>query len=146
MKKNIIFVIAIALLLLIVSFLVINKYSNRNRLIELDVNQVLEKVDNKDSFVLCISRTDCSFCEKYKPKLAKISKDYKVEIYYIDIDKYSKEEQQEFIKHISFDKSTPVTAFIKDGVETTSSNRIFGNVSSDKIVDKLIKNGFIEKN
>ena len=60
--------------------------------------------------------------------------------------KYSKEEQQEFIKHISFDKSTPVTAFIKDGIETTSSNRIFGNVSSDKIVDKLIKNGFIEKN
>ena len=31
-----------------------------------------------------------------------------------------------------------------NGVENTASNRIFGNVSSDKIIEKFKKNGFIK--
>lgn len=144
-KNNKIFVVFIGLFVIIVLFFILFNCFNKSNLIELSVNDVIEKVNNKDSFVLCISRTDCSHCRSYKPKLEKISKEYDINIYYIDIDKYTKEQQSEFKKVISFDGSTPVTAFIVDGDETTSSNRIFGNLSNKKIIEKLEKHGFIEK-
>lgn len=143
-RKNIVFIVSVALLVIILGVLIFNKYLNRSRLIELNVEQVIEKVENKDSFVICISSTDCSHCQSYKPKLDKISKKYDLEIFYIDIDKYSDDEQNKFRNYISFDNSTPVTAFIKEGEETTTSNRLFGNTSSDKIIKKLKNNGFIK--
>ena len=47
-------------------------------------------------------------------------------------------------KLVTFDGSTPVTAFIVDGEEITASNRIFGDSSYEKIVKKLKNNGFIK--
>jgi thiol-disulfide isomerase/thioredoxin len=93
---------------------------------------------------LCISRTTCTFCDSFKPKLEKLGNEYDIEVFYIDIDKYSDEKYQEFKKYISFDGSTPVTAFIKNGEETTASNRISGNASYEKIVSKFKNNGFIK--
>lgn len=146
MKSNkLIFISSIIILIILVVMLILGVFNNKANLIELNVDEVIEKVNNKDSFVLCISQTTCSHCASYKPKLEKISKDYGIEIFYIDIDKYSNEKQQEFKKHVSFDKSTPVTAFIKNGEEATASNRIFGDVSYDKIVTKLKNNGFISE-
>ena len=63
---------------------------------------------------------------------------------YIDFDKYSENEQQLFRNYISFDGSTPVTLFIKNGGEETTVNRINGNVSKDKIISKFKSNGFIK--
>jgi len=146
MKKNKkIFNIAVISLVVIIGGLLIYNFFFKNSLIELDVNDVIEKINNEESFVLCISQTTCTHCASYKPKLEKISNNYDIEIFYIDIDKYEQDEINEFKKYISFDGSTPVTAFIKDGEETTASNRIFGDSSYSKIVDKLEKFGFIEE-
>jgi len=141
-KKNI-FIIAIILLIIIIGGLFIYNYFNKSKLYELNVDKVIEKINNKENFILCISRTDCSHCQSYKPKLEKISKKYDLEIFYIDIDKY-KDKENEFKKHISFDGSTPVTVFIKNGEEKTASNRIFGNLSYEKIIKKFKNEGFID--
>ena len=69
---------------------------------------------------------------------------YKINIYYTDIDKYNKTDLENFNKLISFDGGTPVTIFIKNGEEKTTATRIEGDVSTDKIIDKLKKNGFID--
>ena len=149
MKKNIkrktkFFIIAIVLLVLIISGLILNKIFNGSMLKELSVNEVIEKIDDKDSFVLCISQTTCAHCASYKPKLENVANKYNLEIYYIDIDKYEKEEIDEFKTKISFDGSTPVTAFIVEGEESSIASRLFGNVSSDKIVNKLKNFKFID--
>ena len=141
-KKN--FIISICSLILIILFVIAFNYYSRPRLYELDVNQVKEKIDNKESFILCISATYCSHCKEYKPKLEDISKEYRMDIYYIDFDKYSDEEQELFRNYISFDGGTPVTLFIKNGEEETTVNRINGNVSKDKIISKFKSNGFIK--
>lgn len=138
------FIISICSLILIILFIVAFNYYSRPRLYELDVNQVKEKIDNKDSFILCISATYCSHCKEYKPKLEDISKEYRMDIYYIDFDKYSDEEQNLFRDYVSFDGGTPVTLFIKNGEEETTVNRINGNVSKDKIISKFKSNGFIK--
>lgn len=142
-KKNH-FGIAIAALIIIICGLFVYNYFIKSNLIELDVDEVVEKINNKESFVLCISQTTCNHCASYKPKLEKISKNYDIELFFIDIDKYKEEEINEFKKNISFDGSTPVTAFIIEGEEKTASNRIFGDSTYTKIVDKLKKTGFIK--
>lgn len=146
MKKGKFFILLIFLLFLIIAFLIVNKiFNSGDNLIELNVNEVIEKVKNKEDFVLCISQTTCSHCADYKPKLETISKKYNIDIFYIDFDKYSDEEKNQFRNYVSFGGSTPVTAFIKNGEEVTSSNRLFGNVSTSKVIEKLKSNGFIKE-
>ena len=146
MKKNnnLIWIIAIVILVLLLAFLIINKAISKGNLVELTYDEFVQKIDNEDSFVLCISRTTCSHCATYKPKLESVAKDYGIDLYYIDIDKYSEEEQDEFEKIINFNDSTPTTVFLKNGKETTASNRINGDVSTSRIIDKLKSNDFID--
>lgn len=146
MKKNnnLIWIIAIVILVLLVAFLIINKAISKGDLVELTYDEFTEKIDNEESFVLCVSRTTCSHCATYKPKLENVAKDYGIDLYYIDIDKYSEEEQDEFEKIINFNDSTPTTVFLKNGKETTASNRINGDVSTSRIIDKLKSNDFID--
>ena len=146
MKKNnnLIWIIAIVILVLLVAFLIINKAISKGDLVELTYDEFTEKIDNEESFVLCISLTTCSHCATYKPKLESVAKDYGIDLYYIDIDKYSEEEQDEFEKIINFNDSTPTTVFLRNGKETTASNRINGDVSTSRIIDKLKSNDFID--
>ena len=142
MKKtnNIILICAIVITILIVLFLAIGK-AKEGYLLELNLNKLKEKIENKETFVLCISKTTCSHCNDYKPKLKSIASEYNIDIYYIDVDKY---DEEEFSNLISFDGSTPTTIFIKNGDEETTSNRINGDVSKRKIIDKLKSNDFIK--
>lgn len=119
-------------------------FSMNDNLIKLSYDEIMEKIDNKESFILCISRTTCSHCNVYKPKLRKVANKYDIKIYYTDVDKYSKNDLKDFNSKISFDGGTPTTLFIKDGKEKTTATRIEGDVSIEKIVDKLKKNGFID--
>lgn len=142
MKKtnNIILIGAIVITILIILFLAIGK-SKEGNLLELNLNTLKEKIENKETFVLCISKTTCSHCNDYKPKLKSVASEYNIDIYYIDVDKY---DEEEFSNLISFDGSTPTTIFIKNGDEETTSNRINGDVSKSKIIDKLKSNDFIK--
>lgn len=146
MKKNsnLIWIIAIVILVLLLAFLIINKAISKGNLVELTYDEFVQKIDNEESFVLCISLTTCSHCATYKPKLESVAKDYGIDLYYIDIDKYSEEEQEEFVKVINFNDTTPTTVFLKNGKETTASNRINGDVSTNRIIDKLKSNDFID--
>lgn len=144
MKEKKIFILALITLFILILILIYNNNNNKSRLYELTTNEVIEKINNKDSFILCISATYCSHCNSYKPKLKEISKKYKIDIYYIDYDKYTDNEIEEFKNYISFDGSTPVTLFINEGEEKTTVNRINGNVSEKKIIEKFKNNGFIK--
>lgn len=138
-KKNFIFIGIIIIFLLILLLLFVN--NGKGNLIELSYNDIKEKIENKENFVLCVSRTTCSHCADYKPKLKEVAKENNINIYYIDVDKY---DEEEFSNLISFDGSTPTTIFIKNGEEETTSNRINGDVSKSKIIEKLKSNGFVE--
>lgn len=140
-KKNIIIIIIVIGLGIGLGYLLFN---NNDNLIELNYNELESKIENKEDFVVCISRTTCSHCNNYKPKLRNVANKYKINIYYTDIDKYTKTDFEKFNNLISFDGGTPVTIFIKKGEEKTTATRIEGDVSTDKIIDKLKKNGFID--
>lgn len=142
-KKNIIIVgISLIILLLIVGILLF--YNNNTGLHKINFDKLNSLLENEETFALCISRTTCSHCENYKPKLDNFAKKYGLKVYYIDIDKESDENQKKFKEIITFNDETPATIFIKNGIEITTANRIYGDVSENKIVEKFRTNGFIK--
>lgn len=144
MKKKKYLLIASMLIVILGIIIGYFLFSMNDNLIKLSYDEIMEKIDNKENFILCISRTTCSHCNVYKPKLRKVANKYDIKIYYTDVDKYSKDDLKNFNSKISFDGGTPTTLFIKDGEEKTTATRIEGDVSIEKIVDKLKKNGFID--
>lgn len=142
-KKKIIVIIAS---ILVVAGLIIYYFihSYDSNLIEINYNELKEKIDNKEDFVLCVSRTTCIHCQDYKPKLKKVGYKYKIDIYYIDVDLLNDDELKMFKNTVSFDGSTPITIFFKNGEEKTTATRIEGDVSEEKLISKLKTNGFIK--
>ena len=141
-KKKVIILVSICLVLLI-GGLIADRILGKSYLKEIEYNEVIKKIEKKESFVLLVSQTTCTHCISYKPKLEKVANNHKLNIYYIDVDLLSDEENEKFESYINF-SSTPITVFIKDGEETTAANRINGNASIEKIEKKLKSNGFID--
>ena len=116
-----------------------NKYLN-----EISYKKYHELLDNKESFVLEIMRTDCQACIDYKPTLKKFVNDYKVEVKYINTDHLSKENLEKLFDETEID-GTPTLIFYKNGEEETVASRIIGNISYEKTVNKFKANGIINE-
>jgi len=142
LKTKIITLICVCVFILIV-FLVIDNILGKKYLVEIKYDQLIQKIDNHEDFVLVISQTTCSHCADYKPKIAKVAKKYKLEMYYIEVNLLDEEERNEFKKYFNY-SGTPQTIFVVDGYEKTAANRINGDTSTDKIISKLKSNGFIK--
>lgn len=143
-KNKIYLYLLIGVLVLVVIFFSYQMFFKKSNLKSLTYEEINEKIDNKDSFVLCLTSTKCSHCNVYKPKLEKVANKYDITIYYADVDTFDKEDYNKLKSEFSFDGSTPITIFINDGEEETTATRINGDISTDKIINKLKKNGFIK--
>lgn len=141
-KKRAIILGSICLVILIGAFIA-DRVLSKSYFKKLKYDEVIEKIENKDDFVLLISQTTCTHCISYKPKLEEVANEYKINIYYIDVDLLDNEERDKFSSYINY-SSTPVTVFLKNGEESTVANRINGDASKDKIEKKLKSNGFID--
>ena len=120
-----------------------NKEETSEYLHKMSYTEYVKKIDNKESFVVEIMSKDCSACKGFRPKLVAFLNEYKVDMYYIDLDDFSEEEYESFDKLVKF-TGTPTTIFIKDGEEETVSARIVGNVAEDKILAKFKASGIIK--
>ena len=137
--------IIIIFIVIVASLLIINILNpQKGDLIALNYKQVQSKIKNKDSFILVVSASTCSHCAEYKPKLIKIAKEYKINIYYIDYDLESSKDQKEFLSNNKLNGSTPITLFIQKGKQTSIFDRLEGDVSKEKAVEKFKKLGFIK--
>lgn len=146
-NKSNIFYIIVVIAIILIAFILIATLSSNNKasLINLTYKQVEEKIDNEDSFILVVSQSTCTHCATYKPKLEKISNDYELDIFYIDYDLENNNTQKEFLEEFDLDGSTPITIFIKNGKQTNLFDRLEGDVSESKAIEKFKEMGFIKK-
>jgi len=142
-EKKIIFIIGglIIAIIVLALFLLLN---NKSYMKKISYNEYKELIENKETFILEIMRTDCSACINFKPKIEEVAKEYKIEIKYINTDDLSKEEYDKLALDTGI-TGTPTVIFYNDGIEKTKSSRINGSVSVDKIISKFKANGFIEE-
>ena len=109
----------------------------------ISLDEVYEKLDQKDSFILTIGSSNCSHCASFKPKMETEIKLYKVQVFYIDISELNEDEYKKFVQRMNF-TGTPTTIFFEDGKETAMSNRIEGDKDIETIESKMKKAGYIE--
>lgn len=138
--KKIIYIISI------MSILFLTGCNNDSEYTNLSFNELQEKLNNKDSFVLVLGSSTCSACAQYEKTMKKVIKDEKVEIFFLDLNKLSEEEYSKvYSKYVV--NTTPTTIFIKEGFETSTYDRIVGAKGYSEIVENLKKHGFVgEKN
>ena len=138
--------IALIIFVAIIVILLVN-YANTPKpgsFIQLDYKGVIKKVDNKDKFILVVSKSTCSHCATYKPKIEAIVKEYGTDVYYIDYDEETEDTQKEFLEKFNLDGATPMTLFFEKGKEISVLNRIEGDLSSEKVITTFKKMGFID--
>ena len=75
----------------------------------------------------------------------KITNTKNITVYYIDYDKETTNNQEKLLDDLNLDGSTPVTMFFKKGEETSLMDRLNGDLSSSKVLEKFKKMGFIKK-
>lgn len=125
------------------SLFIISGCSNA-KVIDIGYNKFDSLIKEKQNFILYIGSTSCDNCTLFEPKFESVVKKYNISnVYHISIDKLSDDERNEFYKIINI-TGTPTVAFIKDGEEKSSYNRIVGNVSKDKIINRLKSNDYIK--
>ena len=122
----------ILLLLLTSSFL----FTGCSNIKTLNYKSLKRKLDNKETFILEIARTDCSHCQEFTPRLNKILEEYNLTAYQVYTDKFTKTEKQKFDSKI-YIGGTPTIVFIKNGKETDTYNRIVGAVPNSKVIKRL---------
>ena len=136
MKKILIITI---LLFTVVGLTGCGKY---NGYTEVSYNELLTKLENKDTFVIVLGSSTCSACAMYETTMEKVIKKNQVEIFYLDIAKLNEEDKAKFNSKFVI-AGTPTTVFIENGVETSTYNRITSAASYAEVVKALEKHGYI---
>ena len=144
-KRNPIFIITIIAFIAIISVLIINSQNTKTpgEFMQTTYSEIQEMTANKESFVLVVSQSTCSHCATYKPKIKAISKEYGLDMYYIDIDLEDK--KGEFLQQFKLSGATPTTLFFKNGTETSVFNRLEGDLPNTMVIEKLKELGFISE-
>lgn len=136
MKKILIIILCIVPLFLITGC--------SSKLNEINYKKFENLVNEKKNFIIYVGSADCHNCTEFSPKFERIIKEYKISnVYYVDLSKFNDEEKNSFNKIINV-SGTPTVAFIKNGEEESSFNRINGNVSEEKIKSRLKSNNYIK--
>lgn len=150
MKKKALIAIAIIIILgaiVAIIFAGIKMHQNQvnqdKHLIKLSFDDLNDKINNKDTFILVITQTKCSHCKEYKPNLKKVLADYDIYAYEIEQDTLTSEERKKLDNIIEI-SGTPTTVFIIDGVEQTSTNRLIGPADETKLINRFKAMGYIE--
>lgn len=150
-KKNIILGVLVCVLVILVCTLlfVLGKKYNPSKgdyksVINIDLAGFKEKVANKEKFVLVVTQTGCSHCLAYLPVLEEIGEEYKLTFYDINMTDLSDEDKIEFNKLVRI-SGTPTTIFYTDGEEQSTTTRLVGEKSKEKIISRLKSEGYINE-
>lgn len=145
-KKNIILgVLVIILVVLICTLAIIIGIKNSKSyqsIEEINLTTLRDKINNKDKFVLVVTQTGCSHCTAYLPVLEEIGEEYKLKFYDINMTNLADEEKTEFNSLVRI-SGTPTTIFYTDGEEKSTSTRLVGEKTKDKIITRLKSEGYI---
>lgn len=141
MKKYLgLIIFGIIIVGLIIVALVFNE-SDDKYIHEISLDNVIDKIDNEDSFILYIKQTDCEHCKAFTPNFVSVLSENNVEAYTLNISNLS-DDDNDLYKETFDVEGTPTVLFFNDGNE--SLIRINGEQTKAKIKSKLESTGFIK--
>lgn len=136
-------ILKILLIVFMLTITVTGCSSGGNHIKEISLDEFKEKMANKETFALYVGNESCIHCASYKPTLESVLDEYDITIYQLDNSKLSDKEYSEFKTYISI-SGTPTVAFITEGEEETTLNRIVGEISKEETIERFKTNGYIK--
>ena len=143
-RINLIIVLVVIVLVAALAFIFLSKNMQADGVKSINISELKEKIDNKDSFVLVITQDGCSHCKSYLPTLRKIANKYNITFYDISQTNLSNEDKT-YLKNVANIDGTPTTVFIENGEEKSTTNRLVGNVPEYRVIEKLKAIGYINE-
>ena len=106
--------------------------------------EVVEKIENDETFVVYLGTTTCSHCLAYGKLVPEYNKKYGVKIGHVVLDEVEVNEPEGYdaLMAIFPIEYTPTTYFVIAG-EIAGS--VVGALEEDQIVEELIKYGFLDE-
>ena len=108
---------------------------------DISLNEVVDKIDNKDSFILYIKQTDCEHCKSFTPNFISVLSQNNIKAYSLNISNLSEEENTTYSELFDVE-GTPTVLFFDKGNE--SLIRIEGEQTKAKIKSKIEAAVFIK--
>ncbi len=140
MKKALIIISTLVIMFII---LLVLMGITKGEVKEITFKEYMTKIENKESFILYIGSSDCSHCFEYSRTLGRVIKNHEVTFYYVDIKNFNQEEINKLKSKVRYE-GTPTTAFIVDGEEKSTYQRIVGSEDYDYIINRLKETGYIK--
>ncbi len=108
---------------------------------EISFSEVVNKIENKDDFILYIKQNGCEHCRAFTPNFVSVLSDNNLEAYALNLSDISEEDNESYEEMFDID-GTPTVLFFDDGNE--SLIRISGEQTKANIKSKLEATKFIK--
>ncbi len=128
--------------LVLVSLIMLTGCGSRH-IKEISFSEFKNMMDSKKTFAVYIGNEDCPHCVSYRPTLEDVLDEYNIDIYHLDNSKLSENESSKLIGYINI-TGTPTVAFITNGEEESTLDRIVGETSREDTIEKFKINGYIK--
>lgn len=116
LKYKLIFISIVILSVFFIKIYHSNSY--KQYLISISLEEIQEKIDNKDSFVLLVGKEDCPACNELYPKIQNDILDKKETIFFYEINSTNRELDLDSLLNLFPDlQFVPYASYIKDGIE-----------------------------
>ena len=141
MKKHLGLIIFLIIIIALVVVAVVFSEDETDYIKEITLNDVINKQEDGDSFILYIKQTNCEHCAEFTPTFMGVLREHNLKAYALNLTDLTEEENEIYAD--TFDVSgTPTVLFFEDGNE--SLIRIEGAQSKAKVKSKLESTGFIK--
>lgn len=141
MKKHLGLIIFLIIIIALVVVAIVFSEDETEYIKEISLNDVIDKQEDKDSFILYIKQTDCEHCKEFTPTLMSVLRENDIKAYALNLTNLTEEENEIYTD--TFDvNGTPTVLFFDEGNE--SLIRIEGAQSKAKVESKLESTGFIK--
>lgn len=116
---------------------------NLNSYTEVSYEELQNMKQETKTFPLVIGSSTCSACESYKITMRSFIEKYQTEVYFIDLDKLTDDEETALRLETNYD-STPTTLFYEEGKLTMSYNRLVGAGNLQSVKELFKQNEYLK--
>ena len=130
-------------LFVLLSLTACNKKFSKGEVVTAYADEVLEKLENKESFIVYVGYDDCQSCKEFKPILNQLIENYDITIYYLPTDDKQTEDQLNERQYNYFYRMywTPTTYIVEDGEVLAIKEQL---IEYEELVEWLKEYGKIE--
>lgn len=114
-----------------------NVSHEKGKLIDLTLDELQTKIDNKDSFILLITKENCPYCENLMAGLQKSIDEHDKDIWRIEINPSNRDDLLPILnENLSNFESVPFVSLLENGTEY--KNSMNNDISNDENFWKFI--------